>query len=361
MLTIGEFAQETGLTAKALRLYDDLGLVVPADVDARTGYRRYVPDQVDAARLVARLRAAGVPLRRIAVITGAESREAAAAELMSYWRQVEADTASAGQLVASLVSQLRGHRTPMDTSSTDTTTIPARSAHRSGQGSRSTQEDEVYPTEHRWSAQVTGQRLFAVADGVGHDHGAAATALDTLASLDDTSPGPDPLAALDAAVGRAAEAVAGGSVDTRGAGGTTLTALLLVGDRALIAHVGDSRAYAVRAGSLQRLTRDHTVVQSLVDEGRLTEDEAREDPDRALLNRALGHGSPSAPDLSVRAVATGDRFVLTTDGVHGVLEPRQLAELLLMSGSPDEVVTAVEAAVLSAGAPDNYGVVVVDV
>ncbi len=162
-------------------------------------------------------------------------------------------------------------------------------------------------------------------------------------------------------MGRAADAVAGRSVETRGTGGTTLTALLLVGDRALVAHVGDSRAYAVRDGSLQRLTRDHTVVQSLVDEGRLTEDEARDDPDRARLNRALGHGSPSAPDLSVRAVTTGDRFVLTTDGVHGVLEPRQLAELLLMPGSPDEVAAAVEAAVLSAGAPDNYGVVVVDV
>ena len=351
MLTIGEFAQETGLTAKALRLYDDLGLVVPAEVDARTGYRRYAPDQVAAARLVARLRTAGVPLRRIAVITGAESNEAAAAELTSYWRQVEADTASARQVVASLVAQMRGHRTPMDTTSTDTTTIPPRSAYRAGQGNRSTQEDEVY----------VGQRLFAVADGVGHDHGAAATALDTLASLDHGSPRPDPLAALDAAVGRAADAVAGRSVETRGTGGTTLTALLLVGDRALVAHVGDSRAYAVRDGSLQRLTRDHTVVQSLVDEGRLTEDEARDDPDRARLNRALGHGSPSAPDLSVRAVTTGDRFVLTTDGVHGVLEPRQLAELLLMPGSPDEVAAAVEAAVLSAGAPDNYGVLVVDV
>ena len=60
MLTIGEFAQATGLTAKALRLYDELGLLAPADVDERTGYRRYAPDQVDRARLVARLRSAGV-------------------------------------------------------------------------------------------------------------------------------------------------------------------------------------------------------------------------------------------------------------------------------------------------------------
>jgi DNA-binding transcriptional MerR regulator len=88
MLTIGEFAQATGLTAKALRLYDDLGLLLPAQVDARNGYRYYEPQQVEAARLVARLRSAGVPLIRIAAIVGAATPEAAAAELLSYWRQV---------------------------------------------------------------------------------------------------------------------------------------------------------------------------------------------------------------------------------------------------------------------------------
>ena len=156
----------------------------------------------------------------------------------------------------------------------------------------------------------------------------------------------------------AAEAVAGREPHT---GGTTLTALLLVGERAMIAHVGDSRAYVVRDGTLERLTRDHTVVQSLIDEGKLTEDEARADADRALLNRALAPGAPGAPDLAVRSARAGDRFVLTTDGVHAVLEPRRLAEVLLGAGGPDDVAAAVEAAVLEAGAPDNYGVVVVDV
>jgi serine/threonine protein phosphatase PrpC len=361
MLTIGEFARETGLTAKALRLYDDLGLLAPADVDGRTGYRRYTPGQVDRARLVARLRSAGVPLRRIATIVELDNREAAAAELLSYWRQVEADTASARGVVAALVSQMRGHDT-MDPSN-ETTSMPspsARSAHRAGQGARTAQLDEVYPHVHSWATQIRGQRLFAVADGVGvgDDAGVAAAALDVLAELDDAEPFPDPLEALDAAVSRAAEAVTARASDT---GGTTLTALLLVGQRALIAHVGDSRAYAVRDGGLERLTRDHTVVQSLIDEGRLTDDEARADPDRNLLNRALAPGAPAAPDLAVRAARPGDRFVLTTDGVHAVLEPRHLAELLLAPGAPDDVAAAVEAAVLAAGAPDNYGVVVVDV
>ena len=358
MLTIGEFAQATGLTAKALRLYDDLGLLAPADVDERTGYRRYTPDQVARARLVARLRSAGVPLRRIDTIVKLDDREAAAAELLSYWRQVEADTASARRVVATLVSQMRGHDT-MPPTTTTTTTHPraARSAHRAGRGGRSLDLDRVYPSEHRIAAQVTGQRLFAVADGYGNE-GAADAALDALEALDDVEAHADPLGALDEAVTRAAEAVAARDAE---AGGTTLTALLLSGDRALVAHVGDSRAYVVRDGGLERLTRDHTVVQSLIDEGKLTEDEARADENRALLNRALAPGSPTAPDLSVRPVLPGDRFVLTTDGVHSVLEPRGLAEVLLTPGTPDDVARAVEDAVLAAGAPDNYGVVVVDV
>ncbi len=353
MLTIGEFAQATGLTAKALRLYDDLGLLLPAEVDARNGYRYYDLHQVEAARLVALLRSAGVPLVRIAAIVEADTPEGAAAELLSYWRQVEADTASARDIVTSLAAQMRGHHTTMNT-----TRISARSAHRAGQGARPTQLDDLYPTIHRLAAQITGQRLFVVADGFGDDDGAAGAAIEALATLDDLEPDRDPLGALDSAVAAAATAVAGRPGDT---GGTTLTALLLLTDRALVAHVGDSRAYLVRGGGLERLTRDHTVVQSLVDEGRLTEDEAAADPNRALLNRALSHGAPAAPDLLVRALESGDRFVLTTDGVHAVLDRQQLAQLLLASGDPDTVAGTVEDAVLAAGAPDNYGIVVVDV
>jgi protein phosphatase len=293
-----------------------------------------------------------VPLVRIAAIVGADTPEVAAAELLSYWRQVEADTASARDIVTSLAAQMRGHDTM------NTTSVHARSAHRAGQGTRPTQLDDLYPKVHRLAAQITGQRLFVVADGFGDDDGAAGAAIDALETLDDAEPDEDPLGALDSAVTVAAHAVARRPGDT---GGTTLTALLLLADRALVAHVGDSRAYLVRGGSLERLTRDHTVVQSLVDEGRLTDDEARSDPNRALLNRALGHGVASAPDLLVRSIEPGDRFVLTTDGVHGVLDLQQLAQLLLAAGDPDAVAEAVEAAVLSAGAPDNYGIVVVDV
>lgn len=351
MLTIGEFATATGLTAKALRLYGDLGLLTPAEVDPGNGYRYYEPEQVEQARLVARLRSAGVPLPRIATIIGL-APEAAAAELLSFWRQAEADMASARDVVTSLLAQLRGQDITMST-----TTSPARSAHRAGQGARSAQLDDVYPRVPRLTAQITGQRLFAVADGFGDgDHGSAASrALDSLADLDGVIPGTDPLGALDAAVATAAEAV------SRGEGGTTLTALLLLADRALIAHVGDSRAYRARGGRLERLTRDHTFVQSLVNEGRLTDDEASTDPCRSLLNRAIAEGVAAAPDLSVCPIEPGDRFVLTTDGVHGVLQRDQLADLLVAPGNPQAIAATVEEAVLSAGAPDNYGIVVLDV
>jgi PPM family protein phosphatase len=349
MLTIGEFATATGLTAKALRLYDDLGLLAPAEVDPGNGYRYYEPAQIEQARLVARLRSAGVPLPRISTIIGL-APEAAAAELLSYWRQVEADTSSAREVVVSLVAHLRGQDTTMNG-----TTTPTRSAHRAGQGARSLQLDDLYPRVPRLTAQITGQRLFAVADGFGdaEEDAAATKALDALEALDGAEPGSDPLGALDAAVAAGAEAV------SQGKGGTTLTALLLA-DRALIAHVGDSRVYRVRGGSLERLTRDHTVVQSLVDEGRLTADEAWVDPRRAVLNRAIAPGAASAPDLSVHTITPGDRFVLTTDGVHGVLESQQLADLVVATGDPEMIASAVEEAVLAAGAPDNYGVIVVD-
>jgi protein phosphatase len=172
----------------------------------------------------------------------------------------------------------------------------------------------------------------------------------------------DPVRLIDEAVTAAAGAVAGGarSQDGEVESGCTLTALVLAGAEAVIAHVGDSRVYLVRDGRLTRLTRDHTHVQALVDEGQLTEEEARSDPDRMVLNRALVPGGPAEPDISLHATRPGDRFVLTTDGVHAVLQPAELTALLTGPGAPEEVVSRVEDAVLAAGAPDNYAVVAVD-
>ena len=108
MLTIGEFARASGLTAKALRLYDELDLLPPAEVDQSNGYRYYSAEQVEQARLVARLRSAGMPLPRIAAVIGASTPEAAADEVLSYWRQVEADRTLARDVITSLVDLLKG-------------------------------------------------------------------------------------------------------------------------------------------------------------------------------------------------------------------------------------------------------------
>jgi protein phosphatase len=346
-MTIGDFARATGLTAKALRLYDEMGLVRPAEVDEYTGYRHYRADQLDRARLVARLRLIGMPLDRITVVADLPAG-ARAAELLSYWRQVEADTSSRRALVAVLVDEIRTEEHGM---SIDDTTAPTVAA-RTGTGSRDVQLD----------ALMTGTRLFAVADGFGTDPRTAARALHELAPLDDVTGAVDPVRLLDQAVTAAAAAVSDQPAGTTAEDGPgcTLTALLLGGPEAAIAHVGDSRVYLVREGRLARLTRDHTHVQSLVDEGRLTEEEARSDQRRADLNRALVAGGSAKPDISLHAVRPGDRFVLTTDGVHAVLPPADLSSLVLSGATPEDVVARVEAAVLDAGAPDNYTVLAVD-
>lgn len=140
-----------------------------------------------------------------------------------------------------------------------------------------------------------------------------------------------------------------------------------MGSTLVSAHIGDSRLWLVRDGGAEQLTRDHTVVAALIEEGRLTEDEARSHQDQGLLNRAIvpagtrGH-TDTSPDLATTAVRPGDRLVLTGDGVHAVLDPGHLATLMGQEGDPDDVGQAIADAVeaAGAGAPDNYALIVVD-
>ncbi|HJQ05234.1 MAG TPA: PP2C family serine/threonine-protein phosphatase, partial [Nocardioides sp.] len=261
--------------------------------------------------------------------------------LASYWRQVEADHVSRRRSMAVLVEESRHEEAGMRIDEE----LAVEVGTRQGQGGRALMLDAV----------VTGARLFAVADGFGGDVGLAAEVMDVIAGYDDLHGVIDPVALLEEVVARAATVVAG-----RAGSGCTLTALVLGADKVAVAHVGDSRLHLVRDGGVQRLTRDHTLVQGLVDEGLLTADEALAREDRAQLNRAVAAGMPPEPDLAVVARHPGDRFVLTTDGVHAVLTASELGGLMTARATPDEVAAAVEAAVLAAGAPDNYGVVVID-
>ncbi|GEP37316.1 hypothetical protein NPS01_09790 [Nocardioides psychrotolerans] len=348
-LTIGDFGRASGLTAKALRLYDDLGLLQPADVDPWTGYRRYLPEQLDQARVVARLRLVGMPLARIGEVIATSGRTRAA-EVSSYWSQVEADHRARRDVVASLVRELDHEEITM-TDQHPHETLIATAAARHGRGARTHQLDAVH----------VGARLFAVADGFGAAPGPGAAAIAALTTLDTTSYDDGPAAARDLlgdAVTRASTAVAEATQDLDEEAGTTLTALWLVGNTAQVAHVGDARAHRLRDGKLERLTRDHTLVQALLEEGRLTEDEARSHPHRALLNRVLVQATDA--DRVSCDVRAGDRLVLTTDGVHSTLDPDELTRLLTGSGDPDVVADRVARAVEAAEAPDNYTVVVVD-
>lgn len=353
--TIGEFARRSGLTVKALRLYDEMGLLRPASVDPATGYRGYDADQVPRARLLARLRLAGVPLRDAAPMLD-DDAEGRRALLLSHRRRVVADHRIRVDLLDALIATCDQEVSAM-TRTTGTTTQPTTrptptlsAAARRGAGARGGDLDAV--------ALAVDDGVLAIADGFGAagDRTAVESALSSfLAAARDGDGGVLPRA--DAALEAAAAAMA----ETGEGTGCTLSAVVLDGDRAATAHIGDSRVWLVRSGAVEALTRDHTYVQGLLDAGTITPEEVDQHVDRTLLTRALAPGSPAAGDLTVRTVAPGDRLVLTTDGVHGVLPAVVLATLVTAQEPPESVAVAVEAAVLDAGAPDDWAVIVADV
>ncbi|WP_037674929.1 Stp1/IreP family PP2C-type Ser/Thr phosphatase [Streptomyces griseus] len=211
-----------------------------------------------------------------------------------------------------------------------------------------------------------GPRLLAIADGMG---GAAAgevassEAISTIVALDDDIPGSDVLTSLGIAVQRANDQLRSMVEDDpqlEGMG-TTLTALLWTGQRLGLVHVGDSRAYLLRDGLLTQITQDHTWVQRLVDEGRITEEEATTHPQRSLLMRALGSGDHVEPDLSIREVRAGDRYLICSDGLSGVVSHQTLEETLASYQGPQETVQELIQLALRGGGPDNITVIVADV
>src|SRR5690606_14755723 len=140
-----------------------------------------------------------------------------------------------------------------------------------------------------------------------------------------------------------------------------LTALLWTGQRLGMVHVGDSRAYLLRDGVLTQITQDHTWVQRLVDEGRITEEEATTHPQRSLLMRALGSGEHVEPDLSIREVRAGDRYLICSDGLSGVVSHQTLEDTLANYQGPEETVQNLIELALRGGGPDNITVIVADV
>ncbi|MGI5328117.1 PP2C family protein-serine/threonine phosphatase [Actinomadura nitritigenes] len=215
---------------------------------------------------------------------------------------------------------------------------------------------------------LAGPSLLAVADGMGgHPHGdvasaAAVTALTEPPAPGDTAPG-DPAAALAAAVSRAAarlEEMAAADPELREMG-TTLTALAWDGAGFDVAHIGDSRAYLLRGGDLFQITRDHTMVQTLVDGGRLTPDQAANHPHASTLLRALQPGGDQHPDLFRQDAAPGDRYLLCSDGLSGFVPAGAIRDALTGAARPEDAVARLIALADAAGGPDNITCVVADV
>ncbi|MDH6143892.1 serine/threonine protein phosphatase PrpC [Kitasatospora sp. GP30] len=337
-LTIGAFARACGLSAKALRLYDELELLRPDRVDRVSGYRYYRPEQLEPARLVAHLRRIGVPLARIRRVLELPP-DLAADELTAYWRQVLAETTARQDLVTHLVDHLRG-RPPVLTGA-----LTLRCAARSDLGRvRERNDDTAY----------ADAGLLAVADGYGSPS-AGGAAIAALRAVDPTALGPGGLLnALDQAV---RESVA----DTPEDIGTTLTALLACGDQLALVHIGDSRAYLLREGELFRITHDHTLVQTMVDEGRLTPAEAASHPQRTLLLRALTSTAPGRPDLTLFTARAGDRYLLCSDGLSAVVREEHLHTVLSTVADPERAVQQLVDLANRAGGPDNIACALADV
>lgn len=205
--------------------------------------------------------------------------------------------------------------------------------------------------------------LFCVCDGMGgHAAGEVASkiAVDTIGAM-------APEHADDIALGAAVESANAAvlmSAD-RGQGkpgmGSTATCVIIEKNKMAIAHVGDSRVYLLHAGTLVRLTHDHSYVEELVDAGEITADEARTHPSRSIITRALGSDPDMYADHFLLDVSAGDRVVICSDGLSSMVADKDLESVAISSVTPQAAADNLVSAALTAGGHDNVTVVVVDV
>jgi serine/threonine protein phosphatase PrpC len=348
-MTIGAFARSARLTPKALRLYDQIGLLRPAAVDPESGYRLYDPAQLRQARLVAQLRRLGMPMAEVRTVCRLSPAEAAGA-VAAYWERVTAHTAERARLAALLVERLSGRDSTM---SDPKPILDIRFAARCETGAvRRINQDTAY----------AGPKLLAVADGGGPAGAeASAAAIATFKELDPDETTPAELLTMLAAAVAGADRAVRASAAADAQPFTTLTAMLRRGSQLALVHIGDTRAYLLRGGELVQLTQDHTWVRSQVDGGRLDPAQAAAHPDRALLVRALGAGGPEVEaDLALRAALPGDRYLLCSDGLSAVVDRAALRTALTEPGDPEQTAQHLIDLAHNAGAPDNIACVIAD-
>jgi len=213
-----------------------------------------------------------------------------------------------------------------------------------------------------------GPRLLAIADGMGgHAAGevASAVAISALAPLDTQIliSSEEMLDALASAVASARDTLHEMSESDPAVEGmgTTLTALLWMDDQVAVCHIGDSRAYLLRDDDLYQITRDHTLIQSLVDEGRLSPAAAANHPQRSLIIRALQGSTDADPDLAMHTARLGDRYLICSDGLTDVVGDEDVHEVLSGIKDADEAVGRLIALAIRNGGPDNITCIVADV
>ena len=217
--------------------------------------------------------------------------------------------------------------------------------------------------EHNEDSLVVTPPLFAVADGMGgHAAGEVASeiAIQTLQACNlQTADGDD----LARAVVEANRAIIRGAHEGLGRHGmgTTITAAILEGSRLVIAQVGDSRAYLLHQGHLQLITRDHSLMAELIESGQITPEQAKTHPQRSVITRALGSDSKTLPDIYEISVEEGDRLLLCSDGLSGMVDDNLLESTLIRVSNPQRCADALVDEALAAGGYDNITAVVVDV
>lgn len=217
--------------------------------------------------------------------------------------------------------------------------------------------------DHNEDSYLVRPPLYAVADGMGgHAAGEVASRL-AIESVDGAGlHGDSGPKAIRQALGQANRVVyqqASGEGPSRGMG-TTCVILLLADGLAHIGHVGDSRIYLLRAESLTQLTRDHTVVADMVEQGLMTDEQAMTDNSRGYLTRALGGAASVEPDVRTVTIEKRDRFLLCSDGLTTMVADDQIRTILESEADPQAAADALVAAANEAGGEDNVTAVVVD-
>ena len=215
---------------------------------------------------------------------------------------------------------------------------------------------------HNEDNYIAASPLFVVADGMGgHEAGEVASAI-AIEVMQTQVPSRADADALAQSVCNANTAVIEGAANGRGKPGmgTTITAAAIFGDELIIAQVGDSRAYLLHDGSLQRLTRDHSLVAEYVAQGRITEEEARYHPQRSVITRALGSDPNMRADTYSMHISTGDKLMLCSDGLYSMVEDALIEQIMQSSPDTQNCCDALVEAALAAGGLDNVTVIVVD-